>query len=138
MTDLDRPYAGILTLSLWGLRPFSMSLACPPRLYLQVDVGVLVGFDKEEHKGAHLPTRDRLEREVGAAQVGGGAHAGVAFPLPQVGGTLRAAGRHPRSVPPSRLFVDLLQLSEVRVLQGTLRTVRGFRTCARVSVGSEA
>ncbi len=50
------------------------------------------GFEKEGHKGAYRPGRDRLEREAGAAQVGGGTHTGVAFALAQSVGTLRAAG----------------------------------------------
>src|SRR5215203_2467419 len=75
---------------------------------------------EEEHNPSHLPPEDRLQRETGKAQVGGGAHAGMARPLPQAVDTLREAGRHTRSLPPSGLLAHLPQLPLVRVLQCTL------------------
>src|ERR671921_58484 len=53
------------------------------------------GLEEEGHKSAHRPSRYRLQREAGEAQVGGGAHAGLARPLPQAVGALRAARGHP-------------------------------------------
>src|SRR5215211_1315948 len=75
---------------------------------------------EEEYNPSHLPPEDRLRRETGKAQVGGGAHAGMARPLPQAVDTLREAGRHSRSLPPSGLLAHLPQLPLVRVLQCTL------------------
>src|SRR5919107_3674767 len=53
------------------------------------------GLEEEGHKSAHRPSRYRLQREAGEAQVGGGAHAGLARPLQQAVGALRAARGHP-------------------------------------------
>jgi IS5 family transposase len=43
---------------------------------------------EEGHNPTHRPTRSRLEREIGAAQVGCGAYAGVAGQVSQAGGAL--------------------------------------------------
>src|SRR5215211_305996 len=81
---------------------------------------------EEEYNPSHLPPEDRLRRETGKAQVGGGAHAGMARPLPQAVDTLREAGRHSRSLPPSGLLAHLPQLPLVRVLQCTLSHLNSF------------
>src|SRR5215216_7242157 len=78
------------------------------------------GPEEEEHKGTHRPPWDRLEREVGRAQVGGGAYAGLVEQVSQAFGALRAPRRHPRGVPPSGLLAHLPQPLTVRVLQCTL------------------
>ena len=84
------------------------------------------GFEQEGHKSAHLPRWDRLQREARKAQVGRGAHdAGVARPLPQAFDALRAAGGHPRSLPPSWQLARLPQLLVMRVLQCALNQREG-------------
>ena len=81
------------------------------------------GPEEAGHQEPHSEEGQREQRAAGAAPVvGGRAHAGVAGPLSQAGGALRAASGHPRSAPSPWLFPHLPQLPNVRVLQGTLST----------------
>ncbi len=72
-------------------------------------------LEEEEYNTTHRPPWDRLEREVGTAQVGGGAYAGLVEQVSQAFGALRAARRYPRGVSPTGLLAHLPQPLTVRV-----------------------
>ncbi len=72
-------------------------------------------FAASRHQGPHRKERKRRQRAAGAAQVGGGAHAGVAGALSQALGALREASGYPRgtTLPRMRARLPMLRSSTI-------------------------
>jgi len=75
------------------------------------------------HPASYRPARHREQRQARAAQVGGGAHAGLVRPVPAPGRPLRATRRHPPRLPDPRRSPHHLALRPTMVLLGALSRI---------------